>query len=391
VNWRFVPVVIDPTQIKNKAARLYPQFLRSIITGEPFFPIEFPVGAIPKDYSALSKSVHQLMERSKQSLNYGYVLTLESRNTRKFGRQSLPTRIAIETESDYLKLIQKTAEAAKFRSDLEVIWTQIPALEPWLFQNPLKVIKYSKFWNDLIQVCLYFQQTPQPHLYIRELPIRVHTKFIEQNKGILRELLEIILPEEQLVSVEDEKDYIFEKRFSLKYREPLIRLRLLDQSLTTRYGFPAMDISVPISEFRQLNLAPHRCLITENLMNFLTLPPVRNSFAIFGSGYGVRTLKIIPWLSTCPIFYWGDLDVDGFRILSQLRADFPQVISVLMDWKTFETFRDFAVPVATAISEPLPNLTADEISLYEHLARCQERLEQEHIHQIYANAFFSKL
>jgi hypothetical protein len=383
--------VIDPIQIKKKSTRLYAQFLRAIITGESCFPIEFPVGAIPKDYPALSKSVNQLIERSKQSLNYGYSLELESRNTRQHGPQSLPIRIAIETESDYLRFIQKTAEVAQFRLDLELIQTQIPALEPWLRHNPLKVIKYSESWNDLIQVCLYFQQTPQPHLYIRELPIRVHTKFIEQHKGILRELLEAILLADQLTSVEGEKEYTFEKRFSLRYREPLIRLRLLDPSLIARYGFPATDISLPLSEFRQLNLVPHRCLITENLMNFLTLPPVADSFAIFGSGYGVRALKTIPWLSTCPIFYWGDLDVDGFRILSQLRSDFPQVISMMMDWETFETFRDFAVPVAVAIAEPLPQLTTDETALYEHLAQCQQRLEQERIHQAYANSILQRL
>ena len=361
------------------------------MTGEPFFPIEFPVGAIPKDYPTLSKSVNQLIEQSKQFLNYGYSLTLEKRNTRKHGPQSLPVRIAIETESDYLRLIQKTTEVTKFRSDLKLIRSQIPALEPWLYQKPLKVVKHSRLWNELIQVCLYFQQHPQPQLYIRELPIQIHTKFVEQNKGILRELLEAILPEAQLVSVEDEKEYTFEKRFSLKYREPLIRLRLLDHAFIARYGFPATDISVPLSEFRELDLAAHRCLITENLMNFLTLPSLQDSFAIFGSGYGVRALKTTPWLSTCPIFYWGDLDVDGFKILSQLRADFPQVISMMMDWETFETFRDFAVPVATAIAEPLPHLTPDEVSLYEHLARCQQRLEQEHIHQAYANAILSKL
>ncbi|NEQ43602.1 MAG: hypothetical protein F6K00_08600 [Leptolyngbya sp. SIOISBB] len=383
--------MIDPAQIKKKAASRYSKFLRSIITGDSFFPTEFSVGAMPKDYPTLSRTIIQLTEQAKQSLGYGYHLELESRNTRKYGVQSLPTWIGIETEQDYLKLIKKTQEVARFRLDLELIQSHLPELKPWLCQYPLKVIEYRDRWSDLIKVCQYFQQHPQPNLYIRELPIRVHTKFIEQNKRVLRELLETILPAAQLVSVEGEKDYTFEKRFSLRYREPLIRLRLLDHSLTTRYGFPATDMSVPLSEFRQLDLAPHRCLITENLMNFLTLPPVENGFAIFGSGYGVRALKSIPWLSTCPIFYWGDLDVDGFKILSQLRADFPQVISMMMDWATFEIFRDFAVPVAAAIAEPLPQLTPDETSLYEHLAQCQQRLEQEHVHQTYANTILSNL
>lgn len=87
---------------------------------------------------------------------------------------------------------------------------------------------------------------------------------------------------ELLVSVEGEKDYTFEKRFSLKYREPLIRSRFLDPELKVKYGFPAADLSLPMSEFRQLSLEVHRCFITENLMTFLTLPPLDNSFALFG-------------------------------------------------------------------------------------------------------------
>lgn len=383
--------MIDPAQIKKKAERLYPKFLTAIITGEPFFPIDFPIGAIPKDYPTLSRSVAQLMDHAKQSLGYGYHLALESRTTRKYGSQSLPKWIGIETEPDYLKLLKKTREVSQFRLDLDLIRAHIPELESWLYHHPLKVIEYRDLWKGLIQVCQYFQQHPQPNLYIRELPIRVHTKFIENNKRILRDLLEAILPVEHLASVAGEKDHIFEKRFSLRYREPLIRFRVLDPALTAKYGLPGSDISMPTSEFRTLNLDNHRCFITENLMNFLTLPPLDNSVALFGSGYGIGALKSIPWLSNCSIFYWGDLDSDGFRILAQLRFYFPQVTSIMMDLETFELFQEFAVPVVGAIAEPLPQLTDNEAALYAHLAQSQQRLEQERIHQTYANQILSGL
>lgn len=382
---------MNPIQIKQKCEQRYASFLSSIVTEENFFPIEFPVGSLPKEYIALREAVTQLIDKSKSSLGFGYTLELENRKTQKYGLQSLPKRIIIDSEKDYLKLIKKEKEVLNFQRNVALIRGKVPELIFWLVHNPLQVIEYSDRWDDLLKVCQYFQQNPQPNLYIRELPIQVHTKFIEQNQKTLRSLLEAIIPVEYLVSIVGEKDYTFEKRFSLKYREPLIRLRFLDQSLKVKYGFPVADLSIPLSEFRQLNLDIHHCFITENLMNFLTLPPLENSLATFGSGYAIQTLKTARWLSQCPIFYWGDLDVDGFKILSQIRSYFPQTISIMMDMKTFETFDEFAVSVVVTTAENLPHLTSEEKTLYTHLALHQKRLEQERISQDYANQFLRNL
>ncbi|MEH1903260.1 MAG: Wadjet anti-phage system protein JetD domain-containing protein [Nostoc sp.] len=89
-------------------------------------------------------------------------------------------------------------------------------------------------------------------------------------------------------------------------------------------------------------------------------------------------------LTYCPIFYWGDLDTDGFKILSQLRSYFPQAISIMMDVKTFETFKEFAVTVAESTAENLLYLTPQEQALYSYLSIHNKRLEQERISQDYA-------
>jgi hypothetical protein len=383
--------VINPSQIQKKAESSYAAFLGAVVRGEAYAAIEFSVGAAPKDYIALRDAVLLLISKSKSQLGYGYTIDLESRKTQKYGQQSLPKRISIETKQDFLKLIKKEKEFLRFKADLSLILAEVPELYPWLCHNPLKIIEYGDRWNDLIKVCQYFQHNPQPNLYIRELPIQVHTKFIEQDKGIIRSLLEAILPAEKLQSVEDGKENIFEKRFSIKYREPLIRFRLLDRSLKSKYSFPSSDMSIPLSEFRQLNLDIHRFFITENLMNFLTLPPLENSFGIFGSGYAIQSLKSVQWLASCPIFYWGDLDADGFKILSQLRSYFPKVISILMDIKTFDTFQEFAVDRPESSAENLPYLTSEEQVLYYALSSLKKRLEQERISQDFANQYFQAL
>ncbi|MEH2013862.1 Wadjet anti-phage system protein JetD domain-containing protein [Nostoc sp.] len=384
--------MITPSEIIHKAERLYPSFLSSVIRGDKFFPIDnLPIGSRPKDYLTLREAITQLISKSKQHLGYGYILELETRNLHKLGQQSLPQRISIETEQDYLKLLKREKEFLQFKADIELIRSEVPELNCWLYKNPLKVIEYSDRWSDLLKVCQYFQCNPKPHLYIRELPIQIHTKFIEQNKGILRNLLEAILPAELFVSVQGEKQYAFEKRFSLRYGEPLIRLRILDQALKAKYDFPFSDISTPISEFKQLNLKAHRFFITENLMSFLNLPALENSFALFGSGYAIQMLKSVNWLAYCPILYWGDLDTDGFKILSQLRSYFPQTISIMMDTKTLETFKEFAVTVAESTAENLLYLTPEEQALYSYLFIHNKRLEQERISQDYAYQYVHSL
>lgn len=383
--------MINFPQIQQKLDRIYPSFLVSIVMEKDFSLMEFPVGSIPKEYLSLRDALTKLIDKSKQTIGYGYTVELETRRTQKYGAQSLPKRIIIDTEQDYLKLIKKEKEVTQFKLNIALIRKKVPELQQWLCCYPLNVIECRDIWDDLLKVCQYFQQYPKPNLYIRELPIQVHTKFIEKNKGIIRSLLEAILPAEHLVLVENEKDHVFEKRFSLKYHEPLIRLRILDPVLKNKYNFLANDISIPLSEFKQLNLAIHQCFITENLMNFLTLPSLENSFALFGKGYAVQSLKSSEWLKHCSIFYWGDLDVDGFKILSQLRSYFPQTISIMMDRKTFETFHEFAVTIARETSESLLYLTPQEQTLYTYLALHQKRLEQEHISQYYANQLLQDL
>jgi hypothetical protein len=380
--------MISPLEIQQKADRLYPDFLRSIVTNQPMFPRSFSVGKLPTDYVQLSVTVNKLLEHSKLHLNYGYTVELTSRNTRKYGDQTLPSKIWIETERDYLKLIQKEAEVATFRVNLALIRERIPALDAWVNQYPLKVIEFGDRWDELLKVCQYFQHhdfQPPAKRYIRELPIAVHTKFIETHRGILRSLLDCILPPENLRSLDLEPAHLFEQRFCLRYAEPLIRLRLLDSSLQQTYQLPFTDFSLPLSDLSQFDLSPHPIVITENLMNFLTLPSLTDCIAIFGSGFGVQNLRSLPWLQHCPIYYWGDLDVSGFRILGQLRSHFPQVVSVMMNLDTLNAFEPFAVKLAVkveaiAAESSLP-LTADERDCLDYLVKYNLRLEQERLTQ----------
>ena len=383
--------MISPSEIKKKAEKLYATFLASTITGDPFFPYAFPIGAEPKDYMARKKAVTELINASSEVVGYGYSLTLKQRRTRDYAEQSFPCKICIETETDYLKLLKKEKAFSRFKADTALIQSNMPELQQWICRNPLQVAENHGSWPNLIKVCRYFINSPQPDLYIRELPIAVHTKFVEQNKKVLRSLLEELLPADQLESVEAGQKYAFEKRFSLRYPESLIRLRILDLDIQQKYGFPTADISVVISDFNRLQLGTPRCFITENMLPFLTLPPLTNSIAILGEGYALSRLRNAAWLSHCPIFYWGDMDIDGFTMLSQMRSHFPQTQSVMMNPQTYERFQNFAVKVEVRNAEAIAHLTPEEQVLYTYLAQQRQRLEQERISQGHVNQLLQNL
>ncbi len=372
--------MITPEEIKQKAQRSYLAFLQSWIRGESYIPLTFAAGKLPTDFVPLRAAVHQLQAHSKSVLGYGYSIETQKQQKRSLKTQTLPTRIVLETPRDFLRLIDKESEFLHFQRDVALIREQIPQLEAWMLSSPKKVIEYHRDWLGLLTVCRYFLEHPRPRLYIRELPLNVHTKFVEEHIGILRELLEHLLPAEAIIPDAP----TFQQRFGLREEEPLVHMRLLDDQLKKRYGIPLSELCIPRSQFACLDLRAQCCMITENKMTFLTLPALPNAFALHGSGFGVSGLAAIPWLRECPIIYWGDLDAHGFQILSQLRAIFPHVVSLMMNEATLQTFSGFCVAGTPCSARQLPYLTPEEHTLFLHLAEGNIRLEQERISHGYA-------
>nr|MCU0328491.1 DUF2220 domain-containing protein [Chitinophagales bacterium] len=107
----------------------------------------------------------------------------------------------------------------------------------------------------------------------------------------------------------------------------------------------------------------------------------------FGSGFKVSSLKNVRWLDNLELLYWGDIDVQGFEILSLFRSYFPQTKSILMDKKTFDKFFENDNGTPTNISTK-QNLTNEEQELYNILKTNNWRLEQEKIPFDYVNKNF---
>ncbi|MDQ7023921.1 MAG: DUF2220 family protein [Candidatus Gracilibacteria bacterium] len=87
------------------------------------------------------------------------------------------------------------------------------------------------------------------------------------------------------------------------------------------------------------------------------------------------------------IFYWGDIDSHGFKILGNLRKYFPQTKSIFMNQKLFIKFQDYIVKgekiSESEIEKLKENLNKEEFELLKYVNLNNFRLEQENINQNY--------
>ncbi len=381
--------MITPDDIRKKAMARYIPFLRNLAEGLPFSKL---VISGDKSYSRSSwadfhNEIQAIVSQSREKKKYGYSLEFHQVRTKHLGLQDLPKLISFDSQSDFLLFLGKEKEVENFEKDVRLVTASFPELAPWLVKNPGKVIEYHGKWDSILKVCHYFKQNPRPGLYIRELPVAVHTKFVEQHQPILRELLDMIIPY-HVTSGENQ----FEKRFNLKYKEPQVRFKILDRSISLRFFSGIDDLAIPLSSFESLKLPLKKVLIVENKTNLfttLTLPFMEDTMAVFGEGNAVLKLGNTSWLSEMDILYWGDIDVHGFEILSRLRGFFPHTRSVLMDKDTFDRFFENDNGAVSGNSSKL-NLSDEERNLYDLLEANNWRLEQEKIPQCYVIDYFQK-
>lgn len=381
--------MISPSEIKKKAERNFKRYLSSLIEETNFFPLEISGNKRPnKNIAVFQKEIAALVNGSKEKKGYGYTVVYKRVNTRNSATQDLPQKIYFNTPQDYLKFITKEKEVAQFKIDSSILLNEFPELRNFVINKPLRIVRKAGNWKGIIKVLNYFVANPKPNLYIRELPIKIHTKFIERNKGILRELLDLILSYEAINDKEE-----FELRFGLKLAEPMIRFKVLDKCLADVHFAGLDDLALPLNLFRNLNLKLSRVIILENkvsLYNALAIPNRTNTIAIFGKGYSVSNLKNIDWLEETNIIYWGDFDAHGFDILSQIREFYDNVQSILMDRETFEKFYE-GERGKYLNKEELPNLLKEEQHIYKYIRDNNLRLEQEKIPRDYFIEAFNKL
>lgn len=378
--------MITPKELFQKSDKLFIKVVSAMLREQPVFPLLIPANKslLGTNYTELKDALVPLYQQSKEAKGKGY--TVEWKEKAVHGtKQKMPAKIYFETFEDYLFFTKRATDYAVIKKGFDLIILSFPALSDWAKSSPSFLLDKSGVLIDLIKVCRYFQQNKPPHdLYLRELPIEVHSKFIEDNFVALKKLLDVLLPKDWINTNEAD----FSGRYNIKKPNIYTQIRILDENLKHAIGFN--ELALTLDDSALLNWQPQKVFIIENKACFLSFPKVKNSVAIFGEGFKSRMSKHIPWIAKAELYCWFDLDAAGFEMLNIIRQYYPAARSFLMDNETYSQFSQFSV-ISSYRKLQLENLHLDELKLYEFLQTNSRRLEQERISNRYISNKLSEV
>lgn len=393
----------DFHDIKKKLERKWQngEILRDIIEERGFFPhrikITYPTShELNLEFEKVIQWTKNLREKEKSKLGYGYSLEEKITNFRIVGRNSIPIYAVVETFEDAIKLLNKNSEVKMFQNvwgDFSEEWGMHPHFEhlkEWFLKYPFRAIRdIGIHASKIILVIRWFEEHPDHYLYIRQLDIEgVDTKFIEKHQTVLGELMEILLPSTNFDLCQKK----FEDKFRLRKKPMMIRFRILDEE---NLIWTFRDMMIPLEEFQAWENNIERVFFTENEINFLSFPSLKNSIVIFGKGYGIKLLCDIQWLKDKEVYYWGDIDTHGFNILSMARGFLPEIHSFLMTERILVAHKNLWVDEESPFLSEVKNLTSEEQDLLYKLQNgyfgSKVRLEQERIRFKYLKEWIDRI
>ncbi len=336
---------------------------------------------------------------------------------RQVGANMIPCRAWIDGYDRAWELLGVRAEVRRFSSLAEATAGSCPRLVPWLTRRPMQLLRLADRWDKLLATVRWIDERQSPGMYLRQVDVPgVDTKFIENHRGVLAELLDLQLDPDRI----DAGAADFACRYRFRRRPGYVRFRSKggpggwvppkggpggwvppkgDPGGWVPPGetaggsggvvppWPAMcgfsEFSVRADEFAAPPPGASRAYVVENEITYLAFPLPGDAIVIFGGGYAVNALEPLGWLTDLDLVYWGDIDTHGFAILNRLRHRFGHARSMLMDRATLLAHCGQWVTEPRPTAATLDLLDAEEAELYRDLVEGalgpSVRLEQERI------------
>ncbi len=353
------------------------------------YPLKAPSAAESlKEFSAVRRWTDEWAQCAEKENLGGLSLEWKEWDHRQLGKNRIPIAVVFPSVEALARYLGKRKELDSWREVLCLTLDRFPALEPWVAKHPLALLENASSLGHLLDLTDWYLAHKNSSLYLRQVSVPgVDTKFIERNRAVLRQWWSLldsgpahpdvasIFPG-LTISETDRSDFpeesgtsrpqslSFEERFGFRSKPEILRFRVLERESPFS---PYTDISVPSEEFARAPLPFSRILIIENDITALSLPALSDTAVIFGRGFGFTGLAKSGWLGAKDLWYWGDLDTNGFAILDQLRAAFPSARSFLMDRETLMSNRAKWVREPKPANCRLTRLTEAESALYRDL------------------------
>ncbi len=372
-----------PADVRRRAERRWKDgsVLRAYVAAETCPRLDVPIrGPTPREIGSRFAEVRSWRDALIEASQDGATYTLTERvlGGRVIGRVDVPERAVVAEYAQWWRLLRAWPQVRALDAVVAATRESHPALLPWVQRRPRAAIAAAPDWDRLTAAVDWLARESGGGRYLREVTAPgVDTKFIEHHAGVLTELLTCLgVPGSDRAGAPRS----FAVRHGFAEPERLVRLRVDPALRVLPAG--ADEVGLRLDQAALLDVAPHRVLLIENQVTYLSVPVPSGGIVVWGHGFDAIRLGRLPWLRACAdVWYWGDLDTHGFAILNHLRSQLPAIVSVLMDRRTLFAHWDRWVTEPRPTRADLPHLTAVERQLYEELVEDVHgpaiRLEQE--------------
>ena len=375
--------LLEPRAVGQRLETRFSRQRSAWLQGQGAWPLRLPLG-VPTETEAAAHKAHlgRWLKAWQEWSGPGEVSWTERRWAR-LGTQRLPAAIHFAEAAEVADFLGLAAQWRQASDRLRQVGGRWPGVTPAASSNWEVLAHWSEAdFARLLALLDWLAGHPDSGLFMRQLPVAgVDGKWLERHRRVVTRWLGALQGRE-IEGVD------FHVLTGLRPMPDRLRLRCLDAGLRRRLGGLG-DIEVPVEEAAALALPVHCAFIVENLQTGLAFEDLPGAVVFMKQGYAVDVYARIPWLQRMPVFYWGDLDTNGFAILDRLRVHLPAVRSLLMDEATLLRHR----PLWTREDRPsaasqLPRLAPGEAALYAALRSGRwgqgVRLEQERIAWPYA-------
>jgi len=363
----------------------FASYLANKIMGHPFEEIQLKgVSVLPTGFKSFVLYINDLTRYEKTETQFGW--SIEWKDSRKFNGQRVPEKITVQTEEDFLFLLNKQKYVQDYFTLLQSVLSLKPELRGFFAIHQEALLKHKNVWKDIIAVVQYLQQHNVKGQYKRAIKVPVHSKFLETHESIIFRILKFLDPSTDQIIAKNLDAYL-----GLAEKPFLQKMRWLDQELADQYTGSITDFAIDLEQWKKVDWKVKEIWFVENETNLYLLPMRKGALVIFSKGFGLHNLKEAKMVKGTTLYYWGDLDEHGFIMLGQFRELYPHTISVFMDEKTFDAHQR-EISFNPFINKSYPKfLTPEEWAGFEKLQEKNGRIEQEQLNQGYINTYITKI
>lgn len=342
--------------------------------------IHLPISNLRQDFSPTHAEIFN--EWRKQWKECSFVVKTKPIKIAIFSKpMEVPDKVIVTDIRKCFILIGAKWEMDNYLENRQTFLAYLPQAEAWVTQN------YELFTKENMEEEVYsfislgkefMKGRRKKPVYLREFTAKgVDTKFFENNIRYLRELYNIL----NNANLEKSEDlYNALNITSYPEDEDYVTLRLMTDSTSNIH---IQNIKVYYKELNNLQAKPQKVVIIENKATFYRFPETEGCICIWGHGFAVTgLLSNISFIKdAAKIYYWSDIDTDGYTMLNNIRKCYPKVKSLMMGEKFVKNVIQYNVKDTGSEKSvnSLDRLNDDEKKAFAYISKNRLRIEQEKI------------